>query len=105
MAHAELVEDVRVRGREVGDRVVGEDQPLEHRLVDQPADQLLVGAQRLELGLADRRREQVRVDGVEVDRAAAPVGLGPNGITTKQSGARPEPTGSWVSGSGDTALA
>ena len=75
VAHAELVEDVRVGGREVGDRVVGEDQPLEHRLVDEPADDLLVGAQRLELGVADRRRDQLLVDGVEVDRAALAVGL------------------------------
>ena len=75
MPHAELVEDVRVGGREVRDGVVREDQPLEHRLVDEAADDLLVGAQRLEPRLADRRREQVGVDGVEVDDAALPVGL------------------------------
>jgi hypothetical protein len=34
VSHAELVEDVRIGSREVGDRVVREDQPLEHGLVD-----------------------------------------------------------------------
>ena len=77
VADAELVEDVRVRGRQVGDRVVGQDQPLEHRLVDHPPDDVLVGAQWLQLRIANRRRQQRLVDRVEIDRAAPPVGLQP----------------------------
>ena len=51
MADAELVEDIGIGAGDVGDRVVAEHQPLEHRLVDGPADLLLVGADRLEAGL------------------------------------------------------
>ena len=43
--------------------------------MDDPADDVLVGAQRLELRVADRRNQQPLVDGVEVDRATLAVGL------------------------------
>ena len=77
VSHAELVEDVRVRGGQVGDGVLAEQQPLEHRLVDDPARLLLVGPERLEVGGLDRGRDHLGVDGVEVDRPAGPVGLLP----------------------------
>ena len=75
MADAELVIDVRIGAGDVGDRVVAEHQPLEHRLVDGAADLLLVGADRIELGLVHRRRDDLAVDGVEIGGAAGRVGL------------------------------
>ena len=83
VADTELVEHVRVRRGQVGDRVVGQDQPLEHRLVHHAADVLLVTPQGLELRLGDRRSDELLVDRVEVDRAAAAVGLDTEGHDDK----------------------
>jgi hypothetical protein len=57
---------VGIGAGDVGHGVVAEHQPLEHRLVDGAADLLLVGADRLEPRLADRRRDDLGVDGVEI---------------------------------------
>ncbi len=75
MADAELVIDVGIGAGDVGDRVVAEHQPLEHRLVDGAADLLLVGADRIELGLVHGRRDDLAIDGVEIGGAAGRVGL------------------------------
>ena len=48
VADAEFVEDVRVGEGEVGDHDLGEQQPLVHRLVDDAAAALLVGADHLD---------------------------------------------------------
>ena len=76
---AELVEHVRVGRRQVGHRVVAQDQPLEHRLVDDAAGHLLVGAQGLHVGLRDRGRDELLVHAVEVHGAAGRVGLAAEG--------------------------
>ncbi len=73
---AQLVEDVGVGGGEVDNGVVGQDQPLVHRLVDQPAHQLLVGPQRHHRGRFDGGCEQLCVHGVEVHDTPARVWLG-----------------------------
>jgi hypothetical protein len=79
MADAQLVEHVGVRRRQVGHRVLAQDQPLEHGLVDHAARRLLVGAERFEVGELDRRLDQLAVDGVEIDERSRRVGLGPEG--------------------------
>ena len=56
---AELVEHVGIGAGDVGHGVMAEHQPLEHRLVDGAADLLLVGADRLEPGPHDRRRDDL----------------------------------------------
>ena len=56
MAHTELIENVGVCCGEVRHRKFAEHQPLEHRLVDNTAGHLLIGAQRFETRLANRRR-------------------------------------------------
>ena len=68
---AELVIDVGVGAGHVGDGVVAEHQPLEHRLVDGAADLLLVGADHLHPRLKHRGRDHLIVDRVEIDDAAA----------------------------------
>jgi hypothetical protein len=74
--HAQLVEDVGVGGGEVGHGEVAQDQPLEHRLVDDPAGHLLVRAQRLEPRRLDGRPDQLPVGRVEVDGGTGSRGLG-----------------------------
>ena len=44
----QLIEHVGVRSRQVSDDVVREDEPFEHRLMDDPSDQLLIGAERID---------------------------------------------------------
>ena len=75
VADAELVEHVGVGAGDVGDGVMAEHQPLEHRLVNGAADLLLVGADRLEPGLGDRRRDDPLVHRVEIGHAACGVEL------------------------------
>ena len=75
VADAELVEHVGVGAGDVGHGVVAQHQPLEHRLVDGAADLLLVGADRLEPGALDRRRDDLGVDGVEIGDAPGRVHL------------------------------
>jgi hypothetical protein len=55
--------------------VVAQHQPFEHRLVDGAADLLLVGADRLEPGALDRRRDDIGVDGIEIGDAPGGVHL------------------------------
>jgi hypothetical protein len=75
VTQAELVEDIGVGTGQVGDGEVAENQPLVHRFVNDPAADLLIGAQRLHARRLDRRSDQLAVDGVEVDR-----GPGGNGL-------------------------
>src|SRR5437870_4736316 len=56
---------------EGGRTPLAEEQPLEHRLVDDAPGTLLVGADRDEVGVLDRWGDRVAVDLVEVDRAAS----------------------------------
>ena len=75
MADAELVIDVGIGAGDVGDRVVAEHQPLEHRLVDGAADLLLVGADRIELGRVHGRRDDLTIDRVEIGGTTGRVSL------------------------------
>ena len=72
---AELVEYVGVGAGDVGHGVMAEHQPLEHRLVDGAADLLLVGADRLEPRMLDRRGDDLGIDGVEIGDAPGRVHL------------------------------
>jgi hypothetical protein len=87
MPQPELVEDVRVGGRDVGDRVVAEDEPLEHRLVDDAPGKLLVGAERLHSRVDDRGAQQLLVHRVEVHRMTGRVGLAPERHKDEAEGA------------------
>ena len=75
VADAEFVEHVGIGAGDVGDGVVAQHQPLEHRLVDGAADPLLVGADRFEPHRLHRRRDDVAVDGVEIGGAPGRIGL------------------------------
>ena len=77
VTHPELVEDVGIGRGQIGDRIFAEQQALEHRLVDDAAGLLLVGADRLKTRGLDRRSDQPFVDGIEIDRAAETVRLLP----------------------------
>ena len=78
MAHAELVEGVLVRGREVGDHDVGGQKLLVHRHVDDARVRYLVGPRTLQPGVSDRRLDDVFVGLVQVQRSAClEVGLLP----------------------------
>lgn len=88
MAQPQLVEDVGVRGGEIGDRVLAEDQPLEHGLVDEAPRHLLVGAQRLHVRLLDGGADELLVDAVEVHHAAGAVQLLPEGQPASRSDRR-----------------
>ncbi len=85
MPHAEFVEDVRVGRGEVGDGVVAENQPLEHWLMDDAANPLLVGANRCHAGIVERGADGEFVDASK-SISGPPEGslFLPNGITTKQ---------------------
>ena len=76
MPDTELVKHVGIRGSEVSDGVVAQQQPLEHRFVNDAAGQLFIGAHRLPAGGADGRRNQIAIDGIEVDDQTARVRLG-----------------------------
>ena len=54
--------------RQVGNDELGEQQILEHVEVDRAAAAVGVGAVRGETSRRDRRRQELVVDGVEVDR-------------------------------------
>ena len=75
MPDSKLVEDVCVRRRQVGDRVVAKQQALEHRLVDDAAGELVISADRREARLLDRRLDYLKVDPVKVDHLAGGVCL------------------------------
>ena len=77
MADAELVEHVRIRGRKIGYRVLAQYQALKHWLVDDPADLLLVGAQRRQPCGIDRGLDQLAIHSVEIDDGAGGAGLLP----------------------------
>lgn len=70
MTYSELIEDVGIGERQVGDRVRTDEQSLVHRPVNDPALLLLVGTKRLQLRVADGRLDHVVVNTVEVDRSA-----------------------------------
>ena len=55
MTHTEFVIDVGIENGQIGDGVFAEREALEHRLVDDPSVDLLVGAHRIETNVADRR--------------------------------------------------
>ena len=65
--YTQLVEDVGICGGEVSQRVITQQQTLEHGLVDDPAGALLIGADRVHAGVVDGRRECLVIDTVEVD--------------------------------------
>ena len=70
MPHAQFVVDVRIGLREIRHSERAEDQPLEHGLMDDAAVGLLVGAQRRQIRIGHRRRNQVGVYAVEIDDCA-----------------------------------
>jgi hypothetical protein len=72
---AELVIDIGIGAGDVGDRIGAHHQPLEHRLVDRPADPLLVGAHRIEPRHLDRRRDDLPINRIEVGRPPEYVGF------------------------------
>src|SRR5262245_11641995 len=76
MPNAELVEHIGIGARDVGDRVVAEHQPLEHRLVDGAADLLLVRPHWLEAGLRNRGRDEAVIDLGGIGDPAGRRGLG-----------------------------
>jgi hypothetical protein len=69
VAHAQLVEGVLVRGREVGDHHVRLQKSFVHRHVYHARVRYLVGARALHLGVDDGRLDDVLVSLVEVERA------------------------------------
>ena len=69
--HAQLVEHVRVGGGEIGDRIVAQQQSLEHRLVDDATGPLFVGADGLHTGSLDRRPQRLIVNPIEINLGTA----------------------------------
>ena len=72
---SEFVKHVGVRTCDVGDSIVTEHQPFEHRLVNGATDLFLVCSDRLKAGLFDSRRDDLAIYGIEIDQAPSRVGL------------------------------
>ena len=77
VADAEFVVHVGIGAGDVGDGVVAEHQPFEHRLMDRAADPLLVGADRFEPDRDHGRRDDLPVDRVEIRGPSGRIGLAP----------------------------
>ena len=77
VSYAQLVEDVGIGSRQVSDRILAEDQPFKHRLMDDAACHFFVGPQRLHVRIANRRRDDVPVYSVEIDHCATSIRLLP----------------------------
>ncbi|MGH3614802.1 MAG: hypothetical protein ACRDRK_19860 [Pseudonocardia sp.] len=71
-----VVVHVRVRRGEVRDGVVAQQEPLEHRLVDDPAHVLLVGPDALQVGRIDSGPDHLLVHRIEIDHPDGRVLLG-----------------------------
>ena len=70
MPHADFVPDIGIVQGQIGDNELGEQQILKHVGVDRAAAAVGVGAVRHQPGRRNCRREEVFVDGIEVDRGA-----------------------------------
>jgi hypothetical protein len=103
MADTELVVNVRVGAGHVGDGVVAEHQPLEHRLVDRAADLLLVGADHVHARRETRRYDLVVGSVGESMMRPPPSGFRPTAsarsraasAVSRSSGASSSPGPSW----------
>jgi len=69
MANTQFGKNVGVGRREVRDRVITEDQELEHGFVNDATTHLFVCAKGFQLSGADGGRDELVVDGIEVDEA------------------------------------
>ena len=72
---AELVIDVGVEQGQVGDRIIAEQDALEHELVDEAGALLLVGADAVQPRRFDRRRHDFGIDMIEIDHSPSRVRL------------------------------
>ena len=75
VADAELIEHIGIGAGDIGDRVMAEHEPLEHRLMDRAADLFLIGADRLESRLLDGRTDDLFEHGIEIGHTPSRVGL------------------------------
>jgi len=71
VTHTELVKHVRVCRGEIGDCEFAQNEPFEHRLVNNATGHFLIGAQRFEACLANRRRDEFLINRVKIDLCAA----------------------------------
>src|SRR4030095_7270533 len=77
VSYAQLVEDVGIGSRQVSNRIVAEDQPFKHRLMDNAACHFFIGPQWLHVSIANCRRDNVPVHRVEIDHCTISIGLLP----------------------------
>ncbi len=87
VAHAQFVIDIGIENGEVGDRVIAEREPFEHRLVDHAGVQFLIGAHHFEADGADRRIYDLLVDHIEIDLAPRHVRFAAEGHDNEADGA------------------
>src|SRR6266851_1384885 len=86
MTYAKFVEDVRISCGQVRDRVVTQHQPFEHRLVNETADRLLVGSDRVEVCILHAGTNDFFIDLIKIDGPASVVRFLPEGHEYKTEG-------------------
>jgi hypothetical protein len=79
VANAELVPDVGVVDREIGDHKIGEHQLLKHVGADIARPQLLIGAEGFQACPDQGGLDEALEHRVEIDRLAIPARLGAKG--------------------------
>jgi hypothetical protein len=90
VADAELVEDVGVEDGDVGQDEVGRDELVVHVGADVAGRRLLVGPERLAVGLPQRRLDEPFQDLVDVDHGGGLPGLAARGRAGRSHLPRPE---------------